>query len=64
MYKQILITVFVISLICSCQATEKVRVATWNIEHLGSPGRGLGGIGSGNLPMRTVISLPILALRL
>jgi len=33
--------------------SQTIRVATWNIEHLGSSGRGLGGIGAGNLPLRT-----------
>jgi len=34
-------------------AAEKIRIATWNIEHLSGDGRGLGGIGSGTLPPRT-----------
>lgn len=53
MYKKVIFAVCVIALVSSCQAAEKIRVATWNIEHLGSPGRGLGGIGSGNLPKRS-----------
>lgn len=32
---------------------DKIRIATWNIEHLGSPGRGLGGIGAGSLQRRS-----------
>ncbi|MBW8014834.1 MAG: hypothetical protein FVQ82_01485 [Planctomycetes bacterium] len=53
MYKKVLFVVCVITLAITCQASEKIRVATWNIEHLGSSGRGLGGIGSGNLPKRS-----------
>ena len=31
-----------------------LTVTTWNIEHLGSPGRGFGGgFGAGSLPLRT-----------
>lgn len=40
---------------------ESIKVGTWNIEHLGSPGRGLGGIGSGNLPLRTDKQLKAIA---
>ena len=32
---------------------KEIKVTTWNIEHLGSDGRGLGGIGAGNLGHRT-----------
>jgi endonuclease/exonuclease/phosphatase family metal-dependent hydrolase len=53
MCKKIIFAVCVIALVSSSQAAEKIRVATWNIEHLGSSGRGLGGIGSGNLPKRS-----------
>ncbi len=35
-------------------SAEEIRVTTWNIEHLGSEGRGFGGgFGGGNLPLRT-----------
>jgi len=35
-------------------AQAQVRVTTWNIEHLGSSGRGFGGgFGGGSLPLRT-----------
>jgi len=40
-------------LITTADAQQEVRIVTWNIEHLGSSGRGLGGIGAGNLPRRT-----------
>ncbi|MBN1646554.1 MAG: hypothetical protein JW874_00855 [Spirochaetales bacterium] len=36
------------------EAQDTVRVATWNIEHLGTDGRGFGGgYGAGSLPRRT-----------
>ena len=35
-------------------ALADIRITTWNIEHLGSTGRGFGGgFGSGSLPLRT-----------
>jgi endonuclease/exonuclease/phosphatase family metal-dependent hydrolase len=34
------------------KAQDTITITTWNIEHLGSSGRGLGGIGKGNLPLR------------
>ena len=38
-------------------AQDKLTVTTWNIEHLGSPGRGFGGgfggFGSGSIPPRS-----------
>jgi endonuclease/exonuclease/phosphatase family metal-dependent hydrolase len=35
-------------------AADELTVTTWNIEHLGSPGRGFGGgFGGGDLPKRT-----------
>ena len=40
---------------------ESIRVVTWNIEHLGSPGRGLGGIGAGTLPLRSEAQLKAIA---
>ena len=34
--------------------TSSIKVTTWNIEHLGTDGRGFGGgFGSGNLSLRT-----------
>ena len=32
---------------------DKIRIGTWNIEHLSGSGRGLGGIGAGVLPKRS-----------
>lgn len=43
------------------QDSNHIKIATWNIEHLGSPGRGLGGIGAGNLPPRTSNQLRTIA---
>ena len=35
-------------------ALADIRITTWNIEHLGSTGRGFGGgFGGGTLPLRT-----------
>lgn len=35
-------------------ALADIRITTWNIEHLGSAGRGIGGgFGGGNLPLRS-----------
>ena len=42
-------------------AQDTIRIATWNIEHLGSPGRGLGGIGGGSLPLRSEAQLKQIA---
>lgn len=42
-------------------AQNELRIATWNIEHLGSPGRGLGGIGAGGLPLRSEAQLKEIA---
>jgi hypothetical protein len=40
-----------------------LTITTWNIEHLGSPGRGFGGgFGAGNLPLRTDDQLHQIAL--
>lgn len=36
---------------------QELRIVTWNIEHLGSSGRGLGGIGAGNLGRRNQAQL-------
>lgn len=45
-------SVFVLSSICVSQ--QPLTVTTWNIEHLGSPGRGFGGgFGAGDLTLRT-----------
>ncbi len=41
---------------------DTLRIVTWNIEHLGSPGRGLGGIGAGTLPLRSDEDLQKIAL--
>ncbi len=50
----ILITILVFLPVTSTSwADETIKVVTWNIEHLGSHGRGLGGIGAGSLPKRT-----------
>lgn len=36
-----------------CPAQETLTITTWNVEHLGSPGRGFGGgFGAGKLPLR------------
>ena len=43
------------------QDPNHIKIATWNIEHLGSPGRGLGGIGAGNLPPRNSDQLRAIA---
>ena len=40
---------------------DTVTVVTWNIEHLGSRGRGLGGIGAASLPGRTDAQLEAIA---
>jgi len=38
----------------SAIADESVNITSWNVEHLGSSGRGFGGgFGGGNLPLRT-----------
>jgi endonuclease/exonuclease/phosphatase family metal-dependent hydrolase len=38
----------------SLQSQDQLTITTWNIEHLGSSGRGFGGgFGQGNLPKRT-----------
>ncbi len=38
----------------SSTAIAEVRITTWNIEHLGSEGRGFGGgFGGGNIPLRS-----------
>ena len=35
-------------------SAETLKIATWNIEHLGSSGRGFGGgFGGGDIPLRT-----------
>ena len=39
-----------------------VKITTWNIEHLGSGGRGFGGgFGAGDIPMRTDAQLEAIA---
>jgi len=43
-------------------AKKTIRIATWNIEHLGSDGRGFGGIGAGKLPPRSEKQLKNIAL--
>ena len=51
-----------VSVSCSASAQNQLTITTWNIEHLGSPGRGFGGgFGSGNLPKRTDEDLQKLA---
>ncbi len=41
---------------------EHLIVGTWNVEHLGSPGRGFGGgFGAGNLPKRSSVELDAIA---
>ncbi len=47
----IVVLSFIASQLSSAQ--ETLRITTWNIEHLGGSGRGLGGIGSGTLGERT-----------
>lgn len=43
-----------IALMLPAIAFADVRITTWNIEHLGSNGRGFGGgFGAGSLPLRT-----------
>jgi endonuclease/exonuclease/phosphatase family metal-dependent hydrolase len=41
---------------------ETIKVATWNIEHLGGGGRGFSGIGPGFLPQRSDAQLKAIAL--
>ena len=42
----------------SVYSEEAITITSWNIEHLGSDGRGFGGgFGAGNLPMRTETQL-------
>ena len=46
--------IILIALMLPALALADVRVTTWNIEHLGSGGRGFGGgFGGGSIPMRT-----------
>jgi len=47
------IFLFALLVFTSAEAQDELRIVTWNIEHLGSPGRGFGGLGAGNLPKRT-----------
>ena len=56
-----LISVLSVSSATSSWAQDTIKIATWNIEHLGSSGRGLGGIGAGNLPRRTDDQLKAIA---
>ncbi len=46
----------VLLLITGAEAQQEIRITTWNIEHLGSPGRGFGGgfggFGRGSIPPR------------
>ncbi len=47
------ITALAVLLACPL-ALADIRITTWNIEHLGSTGRGFGGgFGGGTLPLRT-----------
>ncbi len=44
------------------RAQSTITITTWNIEHLGSSGRGFGGgFGAGSLPMRTTEDLKKIA---
>lgn len=53
MKRLLLCYAFSFCIISPLLSQNTIRIATWNIEHLGSGGRGLGGIGSGGLPRRT-----------
>ena len=59
--KLISFSIFVFCFIQTTFALDTIRIVTWNIEHLGSPGRGLGGIGSGSLQLRTESQLKEIA---
>jgi endonuclease/exonuclease/phosphatase family metal-dependent hydrolase len=52
------LVVFVCTALVATAAIEPLTITTWNIEHLGSPGRGFGGgfggFGPGALPERNV----------
>lgn len=54
-------TTFFILLFYMPLFAESIKIGTWNIEHLGSPGRGTGGIGNGKLPLRTDKQLKAIA---
>ena len=55
------ITALAVLLACPL-ALADIRITTWNIEHLGSTGRGFGGgFGNGNLPLRTNAQLDEIA---
>jgi len=55
MYKVILLVILLSCVITqSAIAHDSIIIATWNIEYLGSGGRGFGdGFGKGNIPKRT-----------
>jgi endonuclease/exonuclease/phosphatase family metal-dependent hydrolase len=53
-FKTILVSILLFFLSVGYAAGEDIKVATWNIEHLGTDGRGFGGgFGGGELPLRT-----------
>lgn len=51
--KRTIITILLFTAL-TAHATEELTITTWNIEHLGSPGRGFGGgyggFGRGSIP--------------
>ena len=54
--------IILIALILPALALADIRVTTWNIEHLGSSGRGFGGgFGGGSIPMRHHVDLQAIA---
>lgn len=62
--KSAAIAMFLAAFACSStgKAELPLTVTTWNIEHLGSPGRGFGGgFGAGDLPRRTDDQLHLIA---
>jgi len=59
--KKPFLSLLIIVITFSLFAKDPIRITTWNIEHLGSYGRGLGGIGSGSLGFRTDAQLQDIA---
>lgn len=51
--KKLILTMSMLLIFLLLYPQDPIRITTWNLEHLGSYGRGLGGIGSGYLGLRT-----------